>query len=96
MNLALLSRAQLERLVFTTNRTLRLVVDAVREKTKPEWAVAKEVEKVLERYDVKIEPFRDRTAVERIGELRAARNAARWDDFDGPAQGGDGDGRDTH
>lgn len=71
-------------------------METVREKTKPEWAVAKEVEKVLERYDVKMEPLRDRTAVERIGELRAARNAQRWADYDGPGQGGDGERTDPH
>lgn len=78
----MLSRAQLERLVFTTNRTLRRVVETVRERTKPEWGVAREVEKILADYDVKIEPVRDRTVIERIAEaraqLRAERNAHYW------------------
>lgn len=94
VNLASLSRAQLERLVFTTNRTLRLVVEAVREKTKPDWGVAKAVEKVLSQYDNEIEPLRDRSAVERRAEAHervlAERNARYWEGVDG------GDPHDPH
>lgn len=92
VNLALLTRAQLERLVFTTNRTLRRVVETVRERTKPEWGVAREVEKVLADFDVKIEPVRDRTAVERIAQARAQQRAERNAHYWQVVSDGDGNG----
>lgn len=87
LNIAGLTESRLRDLLLTTNRTLRLVVDAVRANTKDDWKVRREVEKLLDQYDSRIEPYVDRTEVVRSRERREVVTVKKhdllWEEFDG-------------
>jgi hypothetical protein len=80
VELAALTRRELENLLLTEHGALSRVLEAVRENTRPEWKVRREVERIIEDA-VDRRPFvvaytRGLTADFR--RVSASRNAIRW------------------
>ena len=78
--LATLTRRELENLLLTEHGALTRILEAVRENTRPDWKVRREVERVIgEAVDRR--PFvvaYARGAEAELGRVRATRNAGRW------------------
>ena len=77
---AALTRRELENLLLTEHGALTRVLEAVRDNTRPEWKVRREVERIIDQA-VDRRPFvvaYTRGAETEIGHLRASRNAVRW------------------
>ena len=78
--LAALTRRELENLLLTEHGALTRVLEAVRDNTRPEWKVRREVERIIDQA-VDRRPFvvaYTRGAETELGRLRASRNAVRW------------------
>ena len=78
--LAALSRRELENLLLTEHSALTRVLEAVRDNTRPEWKVRREVERIIDQA-VDRRPFvvaYTRGAEMELGRLRASQNAVRW------------------
>jgi hypothetical protein len=80
VDLAALSRRELENLLLTEHGALARVLAAVRSCTEPQWKVRREVERIVDAA-VDRRPFAvayTRGAEADLGRLRACRNAGRW------------------
>ena len=80
VDLAALSRRELENLLLTEHGALARVLTAVRSSTEPQWKVRREVERIIEEA-VDRRPFvvaYTRGAEADLGRIRASRNAVRW------------------
>ena len=80
VDLALLSRRELENLLLTEHGALSRVLAAVRSCTGPQWKVRREVERIIEEA-VDRRPFvvaYTRGSEANLGRIRASRNAVRW------------------
>ena len=80
VELASLTRRELENLLLTEHRALTRILGAVRENTRPDWKVRREVERVIDEA-VDRRPFvvaYARGAEADLGRARATRNARRW------------------
>jgi len=80
VELASLTRRELENLLLTEHGALSRVLEAVRENTKPEWKVRREVEQIIDQA-VDRRPFvvaYTRGSEAELGRQRASRNAVRW------------------
>ena len=78
--LASLTRRELENLLLTEHGALARVLGAVRENTKPDWKVRREVERIVDEA-VDRRPFvvaYTRGTEADLGRIRATRNARRW------------------
>ena len=81
VDLAALSRRELENLLLTEHGALARVLEAVRSCTEPRWKVRREVERIIEEA-VDRRPFvvaYTRSSEVELGRVRANRNAAQWD-----------------
>jgi hypothetical protein len=80
VDLAALSRRELENLLLTEHGALSRLIATVREWTEPQWKVRREVERIIEDA-VDRRPFvvaYTRGAEADLGRTRASRNAVRW------------------
>lgn len=80
VDLAALSRRELENLLLTEHGALARVLEAVRSCTEPQWKVRREVERIIEGA-VDRRPFvvaYTRGSEAELGRARANRNAAQW------------------
>jgi len=80
VELAALTRRELENLLLTEHGALSRVLEAVRENTRPEWKVRREVERIIEDA-VDRRPFvvaYTRGTQADLGRIRDCRNAVRW------------------
>jgi hypothetical protein len=80
VELAALTRRELENLLLTEHGALSRVLEAVRENTKPEWKVRREVERIVDEA-VDRRPFvvaYARGVEASFDRIRASRNAVRW------------------
>jgi hypothetical protein len=80
VDLALLSRRELENLLLTEHGALSRVLAAVRSYTELQWKVRREVERIIEEA-VDRRPFvvaYTRGSETNLGRIRASRNAVRW------------------
>ena len=80
VDLAALSRRELENLLLTEHGALSRILAAVRDWTEPQWKVRREVVRIIEDA-VDRRPFvvaYTRGAETELGRLRASRNAIRW------------------
>jgi hypothetical protein len=78
--LASLTRRELENLLLTEHGALARVLEVVRENTRPDWKVRREVERIVDEA-VDRRPFVvafARGAEADLGRIRATRNAVRW------------------
>jgi hypothetical protein len=85
VELAALTRRELENLLLTEHGALSRVLEAVRENTRPEWKVRREVERIIEDA-VDRRPFvvaYTRGTQVDLGRIRARRNAVRWTRWSG-------------
>ena len=75
-----LTRRELENLLLTEHGALSRVLEAVRDNTRPEWRVRREVERIIEQA-VDRRPYvvaYTRGAEVDLGRNRASRNTVRW------------------
>ena len=80
VDLAALSRRELENLLLTEHGALSRILAAVRDWTEPQWKVRREVERIVEEA-VDRRPFvvaYTRGSEADLGRIRASRNAVRW------------------
>lgn len=80
VDLAGLSRRELENLLLTEHGALARILAAVRSCTEPQWKVRREVERIIEEA-VDRRPFvvaYERGTAADLGHIRACRNAVRW------------------
>jgi trehalose-6-phosphatase len=80
VDLAALSRRELENLLLTEHGALARILTAVRSCTEPEWKVRREVERIIEEA-VDRRPFGvayERGAAADLVHVRACRNSVRW------------------
>jgi hypothetical protein len=85
VELAALTRRELENLLLTEHGALSRVLEVVRENTRPEWKVRREVERIIEDA-VDRRPFvvaYTRGTQVDLGRIRARRNAVRWTRWSG-------------
>ncbi len=81
VDLAVLSRRELENLLLTEHGALVRILEAIRTCTEPRWRVRREVERIVEEA-VDRRPFvvaYARGIDDDRGRFRVHRNAARWD-----------------
>ena len=80
VELAALSRRELENLLLTEHGALSRILEAVRAHTEPQWKVRRKVERIIEEA-VDRRPFvvaYTRSSEAEVGRARANRNAAEW------------------
>jgi len=80
VELAALTRRELENLLLTEHGALSRVLEAVRENTRPEWKVRREVERIIEDAADRrpfVVAYTRGTQVD-LGRIRARRNTVRW------------------
>jgi len=80
VELAALTRGELENLLLTEHSALSRVLEAVRKNTRPEWKVRREIERIVDEA-VDRRPFvvaYTRGAEATPGQIRASRNVVRW------------------
>ena len=80
VDLAALSRRELENLLLTEHGALTRVLAAVRNSTEPQWRVRREVERIIDEA-IDRRPFvvaYTRGTEADLGRIRACRNAVRW------------------
>jgi len=80
LDLAALSRRELENLLLTEHGALARILTAVRSCTQPQWKVRREVERIVEEA-VDRRPFvvaYERGTTADHGRVQACRNAVRW------------------
>jgi hypothetical protein len=80
VDLAALSRRELENLLLTEHGALARILAAVRGCTEPQWKVRREVERMVEEA-VDRRPFvvaYERGVAADLGRIQACRNALRW------------------
>jgi len=85
VDLALLSRRELENLLLTEHGALARVLTAIRSATELQWNVRREVERIIEEA-VDRRPFvfaYTRATEADLGRNRASRNAVRWSRWSG-------------
>jgi hypothetical protein len=78
-----LSRRELENLLLTEHGALTRILEAVRENTRPDWKVRREVERIVEEA-VNRRPFRvayERAARTELDRARVAKHAAQWTEW---------------
>ena len=80
VELAALTRRELENLLLTEHGALSRILEAVRENTRPEWKVRREVERIIEEA-VDRRPFvvaYARGMAADLSRINASQNAVRW------------------
>ena len=80
VDLAALSRRELENLLLTEHAALARIVAAIRSFTEPRWKVRREVERIIEEA-VDRRPFvvaYERGTAADLDRIQACRNAVRW------------------